>query len=54
MPPTDAGAGSSTVSSGRRSGPTRATPVLLLALAGALLVLRVALGIYEHVRRLAS
>jgi thioredoxin-related protein len=33
-----------------RSGPTRGTPVLLLALAGLLLVARVALGIYEHVR----
>ena len=33
-----------------RSGPTRATPVLLLAIAGALLVARVALGIFEEVR----
>jgi len=33
-----------------RSGPTRATPVLLLALAGALLAARVTLGIVEQVR----
>jgi hypothetical protein len=32
----------------RRSGPTRAMPVALLAIAGLLLVARVALGIYEH------
>ena len=33
-----------------RSGPTRATPVVLLAVAAALLVARVALGIIEQVR----
>jgi thioredoxin-related protein len=45
MPPSEAGAPAAA-----RSGPTRATPVLLLALAGALLVARVALGIVEHAR----
>ena len=33
-----------------RSGPTRATPVALLAIAGALLIARVALGIFELVK----
>jgi hypothetical protein len=64
MPPSEGGAGAAPAAPGRsggagvpaaapraaRSGPTRATPVLLLALAGALLVARVALGIYEHAR----
>src|SRR5438093_12989044 len=44
------GAGTPAGPRAARSGPTRATPVLLLALAGALLVARVALGIIEHVR----
>lgn len=44
------GAGVPAVPRAARSGPTRATPVLLLALAGALLAARVALGIFEHVR----
>ena len=34
----------------RRSGPTRATPVVLLAFAGALLAARVVLGVYEEGR----
>ena len=46
MPPTEGGAAPRP----RRSGSTRATPVVLLALAGALLVARVALGVYEHMR----
>ena len=51
MRPSDAGAaGAPAPAPAGRSGPTRATPVVLLALAGVLLVLRVALGIYEGVR----
>jgi hypothetical protein len=57
MPPSEAGAtpawlpasGGPPLGSGAaRSGPTRATPVLLLAIAGVLLVARIAFGIYEH------
>jgi hypothetical protein len=53
MPPTEAGA---VIRPGAaaprpvRSGSTRATPVVLIAVAGALLVVRIALGVYEHVR----
>jgi hypothetical protein len=43
-----AAAGSGPVRS--RSGPTRATPVVLLALAGVLLAARVGLGVYEEGR----
>lgn len=50
MPPSEAGAGAPAAPRAARSGPTRATPVLLLALAGALLAARVAFGIYEHAR----
>jgi len=46
MPPTEGGAAPRP----KRSGSTRATPLGLLALAGALLVARVAFGVYEHLR----
>ena len=48
MPPTEAGAPSPLP--GGRSGSSRPTPVLLLAVAGLLLVARVVLGIVEHAR----
>jgi thioredoxin-related protein len=53
MPPNEAGAAGGALAAtprALRSGPTRATPVLLLALAGVLLLARVALGILEQVR----
>ena len=57
MPTTEGGAGLRAGGAGGgaapwplRSGSTRATPVVLLAVVGALLVARIALGIYEHVR----
>jgi thioredoxin-related protein len=59
MPPSDPGvlAGSPGTAGARpggatRSGPTRAMPIVLLAIAGVLLVARVALGIFEQVRPL--
>src|SRR5437762_1380356 len=56
MPPSEPGAMAgapvtrSAMPGATRSGPTRATPVVLIAVAAALLVARVALGIFEQVR----
>lgn len=48
MPPTEA-IGAATPRAAR-SGPTRAMPVILLAVAALLLAARVGLGVYEHLR----
>src|SRR5262245_30145348 len=57
MPPTDGGHALETArdaaasgSARPRSGPTRATPLVLLVLAGVLLAARVGLGVYEEGR----
>src|SRR5258705_6979407 len=53
MPPNEEGATGGALAATPRAarfGPTRATPVLLLALAGVLLVARVTLGVLEEVR----
>jgi len=53
MPPSEAGAtagAQGAMPRAARSGPTRATPVVLLSLAGVLLVARVTLGVLEEVR----